>query len=307
MEFEKLQTASLKELFISSVEDKILSGELPIGAQLPTERELAEMMDVSRGVVNSGIAEMAHKGFLEVRPRVGTFVADYRRVGKSDIFLSIMHYNGGILPEQEIRSRLEFKILIDCFSVRKLTARAITEAEVQKLEDFVEEAYRYSCDVYARALFMGDRLTPQEQVNIAAELSLLTGFDKAWILANHLVLRGYATHVRPGYRISLYDGRIAVKAGPQGDPFGPYGGDDPLSTVVAVKLLRCYRGLLCPLLGVETEEDYVVTSPILRQWDVRTPQPVANMQEALMASNHDLRILYWAGYYDARTPIGYLR
>ena len=64
MEFEKLQTASLKELFISSVEDKILSGELPIGAQLPTERELAEMMDVSRGVVNSGIAEMAHKGFF---------------------------------------------------------------------------------------------------------------------------------------------------------------------------------------------------------------------------------------------------
>lgn len=129
MEFEKLQTASLKELFISSVEDKILSGELPIGAQLPTERELAEMMDVSRGVVNSGIAEMAHKGFLEVRPRVG----------KSDIFLSIMHYNGGILPEQEIRSLLEFKILIDCFSVRKLTARAITEAEVQKLEDFVDQ------------------------------------------------------------------------------------------------------------------------------------------------------------------------
>lgn len=35
MEFEKLQTASLKELFISSVEDKILSGELPVGAQLP--------------------------------------------------------------------------------------------------------------------------------------------------------------------------------------------------------------------------------------------------------------------------------
>ena len=139
MEFEKLQTASLKELFISSVEDKILSGELPIGAQLPTERELAEMMDVSRGVVNSGIAEMAHKGFLEVRPRVGTFVADYRRVGKSDIFLSIMHYNGGILPEQEIRSLLEFKSLIDCFSVRKLTARAITEAEVQKLEDFVDQ------------------------------------------------------------------------------------------------------------------------------------------------------------------------
>ena len=69
MEFEKLQTASLKELFISSVEDKILSGELPIGAQLPTERELAEMMDVSRGVVNSGIAEMACLLYTSPSPR----------------------------------------------------------------------------------------------------------------------------------------------------------------------------------------------------------------------------------------------
>lgn len=138
MEFEKLKTASLKELFISSVEDKILSGELPIGMQLPTERELAEMMDVSRGVVNSGIAEMAHKGFLEVRPRVGTFVADYRRVGKSDIFLSIMHYNGGVLPNQEILSLLEFKMLIDCFSVRKIIARSITQQQVQKLADYVD-------------------------------------------------------------------------------------------------------------------------------------------------------------------------
>ena len=184
MEFEKLQTASLKELFISSVEDKILSGELPIGAQLPTERELAEMMDVSRGVVNSGIAEMAHKGFLEVRPRVGTFVADYRRVGtfvadyrrvgKSDIFLSIMHYNGGILPEQEIRSLLEFKILIDCFSVRKLTARAITEAEVQKLEDFVDQ--------------MAETDDPQQVSELAyaynQELSFLSGNTFAPLIYN---------------------------------------------------------------------------------------------------------------------------
>ena len=63
MEFEKLQTASLKELFISSVEDKILSGELPIGAQLPTERELAEMMDVSRGVVNRALRRWRTKAF----------------------------------------------------------------------------------------------------------------------------------------------------------------------------------------------------------------------------------------------------
>lgn len=138
MEFAKLQAPSLKELFITSVENKILSGELKIGTKLPTERELSEMMGVSRGVVNSGITEMARKGFLEVKPRIGTFVADYRRVGTTDILISIMHFNGGDLPKQEIRSLLEFKLLIDCFSVRNVIARQITDEQSARLAGYVD-------------------------------------------------------------------------------------------------------------------------------------------------------------------------
>lgn len=174
-----------------------------------------------------------------------------------------------------------------------------------KLEDFVEDAYQYSCDVYARALFMGNRLTPQEQENIAAELSLLTGFDKAWILANRLVLRGYSTHARPGRRLSLYDGRVYIESGTSGDAFGA---DDPLSARITTKLLRCYRGMLCPQLGVETETEYILSDvSIVQRWNFKTPKPVANMQEELMANDQKLRILYCAGFYDVLTPIGYLR
>lgn len=174
-----------------------------------------------------------------------------------------------------------------------------------KLEDFVEEAYRYSCDVYSRALFMGNRLTVQERDEVAAELSRLTGFDKSWILANRLVLRGYATHVRPDRRVSLYDGRAYLESSTQGDGFGA---DDPLTACVTPKMLRCYRGLLCPQLGVETEEEYLLSdSSIIRSWDFKTPQPVAKMQESLMVNDRELRILYCAGYYDVLTPVGYLR
>ena len=137
MEFEKLQTASLKELFISSVEDKILSGELPIGAQLPTERKLSEMMDVSRGVVNSGIAEMAHKGFLEVRPRVGTFVADYRRAGTMETLKSIMTYNRGRLRNEEIRSILEVRDALDKLAVADIIPH-VTELDNMLLLEKVE-------------------------------------------------------------------------------------------------------------------------------------------------------------------------
>lgn len=38
MEFEKLVSPSLKDLFISHIEAMILSGELPVGQQLPPER-----------------------------------------------------------------------------------------------------------------------------------------------------------------------------------------------------------------------------------------------------------------------------
>ena len=68
MEFSKLSAPSLKDLFVQQLQGMILSGELPMGAQLPPERELARQMQVSRAVVNGGLAELAKQGFLEVRP-----------------------------------------------------------------------------------------------------------------------------------------------------------------------------------------------------------------------------------------------
>ena len=44
MEFQKLNAPSLKELFISELENMIISGRLPIGTKLPSERELASSM-----------------------------------------------------------------------------------------------------------------------------------------------------------------------------------------------------------------------------------------------------------------------
>ena len=109
--FKKLSAPSLKELFVAELENMILSGKLEIGTKLPPERELAESMQVSRAVVNSGIAEMEKKGFLTVKPRIGTFVADYRRYGTTDTLVSIMHYNGGMLRDNEVRSTLEVRII----------------------------------------------------------------------------------------------------------------------------------------------------------------------------------------------------
>lgn len=137
MEFEKLISPSLKELFISNIEAKILSGELPVGQQLPPERQLAQSMGVSRAVVNSGIVELENRGFLDVRPRVGTFVADYRRAGTMETLKSIMTYNRGRLRNEEIRSILEVRDALDKLAVADIIPH-VTELDIMLLLEKVE-------------------------------------------------------------------------------------------------------------------------------------------------------------------------
>lgn len=119
MSFERLYAPSLKDLFIKQLQGMILSGELPLGSRLPSERELCQQMHVSRAVVNGGLTELARQGFLEVRPRQGTYVADYRRNGNMDTLLAIMHYNGGVLGKEEIRSILEVRQGLEYMAVRR--------------------------------------------------------------------------------------------------------------------------------------------------------------------------------------------
>lgn len=137
MEFEKLISPSLKELFISNIEAKILSGELPVGQQLPPERQLAQSMGVSRAVVNSGIVELENRGFLDVRPRVGTFVADYRRAGTMETLKSIMTYNRGRLRNEEIRSILGVRDALDKLAVADIIPH-VTELDNMLLLEKVE-------------------------------------------------------------------------------------------------------------------------------------------------------------------------
>ncbi len=164
MDFSKLCAPTLKELFIKELENMILSGKLEIGARLPSERELADMMQVSRAVVNGGIVEMSKKGFLTIKPRIGTFVADYRRNGTVETLISIMGYNGGMLRKAEIKSILEIRIVLDILAVQ-LAIPKITEEGLALLKGYLDELH--------------DSTTPAQASEIAFnfhhELGMLSG------------------------------------------------------------------------------------------------------------------------------------
>lgn len=137
MDFTKLSAPSLKEMFIQELEGMILSGKLAVGEKLPPEREIAESMQVSRGVVNSGIVELSRKGFLSIKPRVGTFVADYRRIGTLETLISIINYNRGVLRSSEIRSILEIRLALSTLSLR-LAIPQMKQKDIESLRTYAD-------------------------------------------------------------------------------------------------------------------------------------------------------------------------
>ena len=138
MNFEQLYAPSLKELFVQKLQGMILSGELPMGAKLPSERALCQQMGVSRAVVNGGIAELARQGFLEVRPRQGAYVADYRRDGNMETLMAIMDYNGGMLGKEEIRSILEVRWGLEQMTLHRVIDNASDE-QLARLGVFADQ------------------------------------------------------------------------------------------------------------------------------------------------------------------------
>lgn len=128
MALEKLSSPNLKDLFIQKIQGMILSGELLVGSKLPPERTLAEQMHISRTVVNSGLTELAEQGFLEVRPRQGTYVADYRRQGNFSTLTAILEYKGGELGREEIRSILEVRRALEHLAADRAIRYASDEA-----------------------------------------------------------------------------------------------------------------------------------------------------------------------------------
>lgn len=169
MEFKNVNNLSLKSLFIKEIESMIISGKLPQGSKLPPERELAKKMGMSKTAVNSGIADMAKKGFLEIKPRQGTYVANYTKYGNIDVILSIMDYNYGLLSPQDIKSFLEMRLLLEKLAFSSLIPR-ITDDQIKILEDMLHllqhaesdiEAINLNFDIHHEICYMsGNTISP---------------------------------------------------------------------------------------------------------------------------------------------------
>ena len=147
MGFEKISNVSLTDLFVQQIENMILSGELEVGEQLPPARELSIQMGVSRPVISAGLIELEKLGFVEIIPRKGAFVCDYRRKGTVETLVAIMRYNGGAMRKNEVISLLQVREALECLTVQ-LVIEHTTKEEMKSLEKILNEIHENDCKMF---------------------------------------------------------------------------------------------------------------------------------------------------------------
>ncbi|AZQ68576.1 FCD domain-containing protein [Silicimonas algicola] len=76
MPFEKVQPEKLSQSVVRQIELLILRGVLRPGERLPSERDLAERLGVSRPSLREAVAELEEAGLLCARANAGIFVSD---------------------------------------------------------------------------------------------------------------------------------------------------------------------------------------------------------------------------------------
>ncbi len=110
---DPLRVQSLKEACTLRLESMILSGELKIDARLPSERDLAARLEISRPVLHEALVDLALKGLVRIVPRHGVFINDYRRDGSCAILSSLLSYNNGEFDPQFTQSLFDMRIVIE--------------------------------------------------------------------------------------------------------------------------------------------------------------------------------------------------
>ncbi|MCI6486818.1 MAG: GntR family transcriptional regulator [Clostridiales bacterium] len=193
MGFNKISALSLTDLFVQQIENMILSGELAVGEQLPPARELSIKMGVSRPVISAGLVELEKLGFVEIRPRQGVYVCDYRRKGTMETLVAIMRYNGGALRQNEVRSLLETREAMESLCM-KLVCERVNTGELEQLSPILDS--------------IRDAKSPEE----AAEQVFCFHHELAVLSGNVLMpLLYYSFHPQSVYLWSLYCKRSGIQ------------------------------------------------------------------------------------------------
>lgn len=134
--FEPIDHESVVELVIEQIEEMILQGVLREGSRLPSERDLAERMTVSRPKVRQALKQLESDGLINVRHGEGTFVAQLSGQAMSPALIGLYARHGLAFYDY-----LEYRREQEAFAAKCAAERA-TAADHENITNLIEALER---------------------------------------------------------------------------------------------------------------------------------------------------------------------
>ncbi len=131
--FDPVGHESIADAVIEQIESMIVDGILKEGRKLPSERELAEAMGVSRPKLREALQALEERGLVNVRHGEGTFVAPLTGRAMSPALLALYTRHGSAFYDY-----LEYRREQEAFASR-LAAQRATDSDKARLQDIIAE------------------------------------------------------------------------------------------------------------------------------------------------------------------------
>jgi GntR family transcriptional repressor for pyruvate dehydrogenase complex len=119
----------------------LLSGELSAGQRIPSERELAQALNIGRSGVREAIKSLNLLGLLEVRHGSGTYLSS----SPSDLLPRVIEW-GLLLGSRQTQDLLETRTFIE-IDVAGLAAERRSEEDLARLQELLERMRQASAEV----------------------------------------------------------------------------------------------------------------------------------------------------------------
>ena len=141
MNFQPIKSKKIYEEIMEQIESLIVQGGFNPGDKLPSEREMAERLGVSRGSVREALTALAAIGILDIRPGEGTFVASTSDQDTIEALAMIWSVERNSLAElMEVRRILESEAAALCAA--RATPEDVRHMELM-LDDMKNTAERH--------------------------------------------------------------------------------------------------------------------------------------------------------------------
>ena len=127
-----IDRVGITELVVERIKDLLARGELKAGSRLPPERELADMLNISRPSLRTALKALSVMGIIHAKPGAGTYIAD----SLPEIFTEPMRFMA-LINNTSIEELFEARRIIES-GLAELAAERATADDIQSLLNELE-------------------------------------------------------------------------------------------------------------------------------------------------------------------------